>query len=250
MAGRTEGGPQVAEYPWGRINGEYHLNDNPISPVAADLFYSALRRVGTGELGVDIGCGKGRVLWNAPKPDEREYRLLCIDRSPESIAFLQDQIATLSLPDLAEIGDATNLEPNLAREGRKVGALVSHRVLHSIPPEHHAPILAEAARVVPVGGSIVFTALSERDGKRGALGGAYSPRVMNECGPIYEKPNWPLYFFQTGELADLGRRVGLEVVANERFREKTGFEVAARKGLGWIEYDAVQFRVPHPRHLR
>src|SRR3989338_4939592 len=100
MAEKGERPSPVAEYPWGRTNGEYHLNDNPISPVAADLFYSALSRVRAGELGVDIGCGKGRVLWNAPKPGEREYALLCIDRSAESIAFLQEQIAARNLPDL------------------------------------------------------------------------------------------------------------------------------------------------------
>lgn len=223
-----ETGNGVVVYPYGVENNgtAYSLVDEDIARVLTEQVYPTLGQLPVGSRVLDLGSGQGRLIFDAPRPPERVYSFVGVDKSPEAIAELNAKAARLGFGDEGRVGDITKLDLG----GERFDAAISWRVLHGLPPSEHPRVLQGLAETLPKGASLFVAVLSDRDWKRQALeaAGSYTPGAVNDCADVMslkpKRQTWPLYFFSGGELEQLGQQAGFGLVSPlVPFQESTGF---------------------------
>lgn len=237
------GGPEsvgTLHYTWA---GGYHINGAKSDILEARVL-PALDKLSKGSVVADFGCGEGRLRTKAPHHTLRPY----IFRGFEINSTAVDRYnqGSDSTPDRAVVADITQL--NVGRDRYHAGLF--WRVLHGFSPELHEKILRQIAATLRIGASLHVTARSKRDWIVADLlqKGLYKEGQVNDAYPAMQEAldpegitSWPLYFFQPGEVARLGERVGLVVVHQQVVQENSGYEILAKTRPS-LSYDYIEFR--------
>lgn len=246
-AGRVEDGVDVPHYAW--VDDKYHINfngSNNSSSILDTRVLPVLVRLPRLSAVADYGCGDGRIKRKAPYPSQRPYFFVAFDIDEAAVHRYNEGDFIPISRDKAKVADLTRLdEPE-----NRFAAGVFWRVLHTIHPESHIPVLEQIVKTLKRGAPLFVSARSDQCWVANFLKdrGLYRPGEMNNYYPAMKEAldplvitTWPSCFFRQGELARLGESVGLIVVHQELIEEPSGFEVL-RKTRPPLTYDYIEFR--------
>lgn len=245
-AGRVEGGADIPHYAW--ADRKYHLDGSDTSSsVLETRVFPALGRLSRlyPTLVADFGCGEGRIRARAPHWSGRPYIFRGYDRDEAAVRRYNTGDFK---PDRAKVADLTTLD--IAEDSFASAFL--WRVLHTLHPEFHKPVLEKIVKTLKEEARLFVSARSDQDWVASFLKdrGLYREGEVNDYYPAMKEAldplgitTWPSCFFRQGELARLGESVGLIAVHQELIKEQSGFEVLKRTRPP-LTYDYVEFIKP------